>query len=136
MAGETTRRRGAREAQIKDQPPATSPTNDASVDGPIKDLLLRAGHTQIAALTAASRFWASWAAAADRYTQALGSEICDAIEGRLATGELSTRFADATSAYLREMTDLPTVAVAHFNDQIAKEPRNRGPRVRRARAKV
>jgi hypothetical protein len=136
MAGTTAGRRGAREARINDEPPAPSPASDASDDGPIKDLLLRAGHTQIAALTAASRFWASWAAAADRYTQALGSEICDAIEGRLASGELSTRFADATSAYLREMTDLPSVAVAHFNDQIAKEPRNRGPRVRRAKAKV
>jgi hypothetical protein len=136
MAGTTRRRRVAPADQARDQAPPSPPATDPAEDGPIKDLLLRAGHTQIAALTAASRFWASWAAAADRYTQALGSEICDAIEGRLATGELSTRFADATSAYLREMTDLPSVAVSHFNDQIAKEPRNRGPRVRRAKAKA
>jgi len=136
MAAGTTRRRATRAAEVKDQPTAQPSVDDVMDDGPIKDLLLRAGHTQIAALTAASRFWASWAAAADRYTQALGSEICDAIEGRLESGELSTRFADATSAYLREMTDLPSVAVSHFNEQIAKEPRNRGPRVRRAKAKV
>jgi hypothetical protein len=42
----------------------------------VVDVMLRAGHTQVAAMTAASRFWSSWAQTADRYAQALGTEIC------------------------------------------------------------
>lgn len=109
--------------------------DDVKQVGAVTDLLLRAGHTQVAAMTAASRFWAGWAQTADRYAQALGTEICDLLEGRTPAGEAATRFADASSAYLREMTELPAVAVKHFNEQIDKEPRNRSPRRRRARAK-
>jgi hypothetical protein len=101
----------------------------------VVDVLLRAGHTQVAAMTAASRFWSSWAQVADRYAQALGTEICDLLEGRTPRVEASARFADATSAYLRELTELPTEAVKHFTEQIAKEPRSGAPRARRARAK-
>src|SRR4030095_6020391 len=98
-------------------------------------LMLRAGHTQVAAMTAASRFWSSWAQTADRYAQALGTEICNLLERRTPSDEVSARFADATSAYLRELTELPTETVKHFNEQIGKEPRNKAPRTRRARAK-
>jgi hypothetical protein len=101
----------------------------------VMDIMLRAGHTQIAAMTAASRFWSGWAQTADRYAQALGKEVCDLIEGRSPSDEAVARFADASSAYLRELTELPSEAVKHFNDQIAKEPRNRRPPNRRARAK-
>ena len=109
---------------------ASPPPKDALVD-----VMLRAGHAQVAAMTAASRLLASWAATADRYAQALGTEICDLIEGRTPAEQAATRFADATSVYLRELTELPREASKHFDEQIAKEPRNQAPRARRARAK-
>ena len=87
-------------------------------------------------MTAASAFWSAWAQTADRYAQALGTEICDLLEGRTASDEAGVRFADATSAYLRELNELPGKAADHFSDQIAKEPRNMSPRTRRARAKA
>ncbi len=111
--------------------PATSNQTDAAVD-----LMLRAGHAQVAAMTAASTFWSGWAQTADRYAQALGTEICDLLEGRTASDEAGVRFADATSAYLRELNDLPRKAADHFSEQIAKEPRNKAPRTRRGRAKA
>jgi hypothetical protein len=101
----------------------------------VVDVMLRAGHMQVAAMTATSRFLSLWAQTADRYAQSLGTEICDVIEGRTASGEGVTRFADATASYLRELTELPGQAVRHYEEQIAKEPRNRAPRTRRARAK-
>jgi hypothetical protein len=100
------------------------------------DVMLQAGHMQVAAMTAASRLLSSWAATADRYAQALGTEICDLIEGRTPADQAASRFADATSGYLRELTELPAEASRHFEEQIAKEPRNRAPRARRARAKA
>jgi hypothetical protein len=102
----------------------------------VVDVMLRAGHVQVAAMTAASRFLSSWAQSADRYAQALGTEVCDLLEGRVPSDQAATRFADAAAAYLRELTELPAEAVKHFNEQIAKEPRNKGPRARRARAKA
>jgi hypothetical protein len=128
MATEPPRsRRTPRPGTAKDE---TTEQTDAVVD-----LMLRAGHTQVAAMTAASRFWSSWAQTADRYAQALGTEICNLLERRTPSDEVSARFADATSAYLRELTELPTETVKHFNEQIGKEPRNKAPRTRRARAK-
>jgi hypothetical protein len=102
----------------------------------VVDVMLRAGHMQVAAMTATSRLLSLWAQSADRYAQSLGSEICDVLEGRTASGEAVTRFADSTAAYLRELTELPGAAVRHYEEQIAKEPRNRAPRARRARAKA
>jgi hypothetical protein len=102
----------------------------------VVDVMLRAGHTQVAAMTAASRLLSNWAATADRYAQTLGTEICDLLEGRTPTDQAASRFADATSAYLRELTELPGEASKHFDEQIAKEPRNQAPRTRRARAKA
>jgi hypothetical protein len=101
----------------------------------VVDVMLRAGHMQVAAMTATSRLLALWAQSADRYSQSLGTEICDVLEGRSPSGEAVTRFADSTAAYLRELTELPGAAVRHYEEQIAKEPRNRAPRARRARAK-
>jgi len=98
--------------------------------------MLRAGHTQVAAMTAASRLLSIWAAIADRYAQALGTEICDLLEGRTPADQAASRLADATSAYLRELTELPGEASKYFGEQLAKEPRNQAPRARRARAKT
>jgi hypothetical protein len=128
MATESPRSRGTR-ARSQGAKNGKTTQTDAVID-----VMLRAGHTQIAAMTAASRFWSSWAQTADRYAQALGTEICNLIEGRTPSEETVARFADAANAYLRELTELPGEAVKHFNDQIAKEPRNRPP-TRRARAK-
>jgi len=102
----------------------------------VVDMMLRAGHMQVAAMTATSRLLFLWAQAADRYAQSLGTEICDVLEGRTASGEAVTRFADATAGYLRELTELPGATARHYEEQIAKEPRNRAPRTRRARAKA
>lgn len=102
----------------------------------VVDVMLRAGHMQVAAMTATSRLLSLWAQSADRYAQSLGTEICDVLEGRTASGEAVTRFADSTAAYLRELTELPGAAVRHYEEQIAKEPRNRAPRARRARVKA
>jgi hypothetical protein len=124
--------RSRRRSQAGPQPAEDDAAKQANA---VVDVLLRAGHTQVAAMTAASRFWASWAQTADRYAQALGTEICDVLEGRTPSDEVATRFADATAAYLRELTELPAEAARHFDEQIAKEPRNRAPRTRRARVK-
>jgi hypothetical protein len=119
----------------KTGPQAAKNTSSSQADA-VVDVMLRAGHTQVAAMTAASRLLSSWAATADRYAQALGTEICDLLEGRTPADQAPSRFADATSAYLRELTELPGEASKHFDEQIAKEPRNQAPRARRARAKA
>jgi hypothetical protein len=130
MADERPTRAGAGQPESNSAENGTTERTDA-----VLDVLLRAGHMQVAAMTSASRFLSDWAQSADRYAQLLGTEICDLIEGRVPSDEAAPRFADAASQYLRELTELPDRAVKHFNEQIAKETRNQGPRTRRARAK-
>ncbi len=124
-----------RRSPKRSQPESEGAEEDTTRQAAVVDVMLRAGHVQVAAMTATSRFLSSWAQSADQYAQVLGTEICDLLEGRAPSEEAATRFANAASTYLRELTDLPAEVVKLFNEQIAKEPRNQAARTRRARAK-
>ena len=103
--------------------------------GPIRDLVIEAARTQLAAVSAGIKFWSAWIDSADRYTKAVGAELARLEDGGEPTGDLTARLADHTKAYMREMTTLPTVAVQHFNGELEKIGRPKQRRSRSARVK-
>jgi hypothetical protein len=100
----------------------------------VRDILVEAARTQLAAVTAATRFWAGWAAIADRYAVGVSDELAklDAGEPR---GDLVGRLTDLTRQYFREMTELPSDAVKQFNSQLESIGKPKPKRTRAARAK-
>ena len=50
---------------------------------PVRDVLVEAARTQLAAITAATTFWAGWAEVAHKYAQAVSDELAklDAQDG-------------------------------------------------------
>jgi hypothetical protein len=112
---------------------ATEDTTDAA--GPVRDLVVEAARTQLAAVSAGIRFWAAWVESADRYTKAVGAELARLEDETEQTADLAARLADHTRAYLREMTTLPTVAVQHFNGELEKIGRPKRRRTRAAKVK-
>src|SRR4051812_39774157 len=124
---------GGPDARIAGVRMATEDTTETA--GPVRDLVVEAARTQLAAVSAGIRFWAAWVESADRYTQAVGAELARLEDGSEPTGDLTARLADHTRTYLREMTRLPTVAVQHFNTELEKIGRPKRRRTRQAKVK-
>ncbi len=108
----------ASEASTADRDESPRSSADA-----IRQLAVHAARIQLASLTATSRFLAGWAQSADRYAQTLSDELLGRARGATAPGELVPRLADATSAHLRELSSLPSLAVDHFNQQVTHAER-------------
>jgi hypothetical protein len=90
-----------------------------------REVLTQAVRIQLASITAASKFFAGWAQAADRYAQELSDELLARARGETASSELIGHLATASSLHLHEITTLPSIAVRHFNRQLASTAKSR-----------
>ena len=106
----------------------------------IRDIAVELARTQLAAVTAALKFWGGWVESADKYTQKVSVELARVSEGSADSGKIIGRLTEFSREYLREMTALPTVAVDHFSneiDRISKVRSRTAPkRSRKVRAKA
>jgi hypothetical protein len=106
----------------------------------ITDIMVEVARTQLAAVTAALKFWSGWVESADKYTQKISAELARVSEGADDSGKFVGRLTDSSREYLREMTELPKLAVDHFAseiEKISKAVRKPAPkRTRMARAKA
>lgn len=115
--------------------PAEKRAAPAQNDGAVRDILVEAARTQLAAVTAATTFWAGWAEVAHAYAQNVSDELAklDAEDGD--AGDLVGRITDLTREYVRNLTDLPTTSVQHFNSQLETIGKRSARRTRAARVK-
>ena len=122
-------------------PPKPSPKKPApkkstpEQSDPVRAILVEAARTQLAAVTAATTFWAGWAEVANTYAQAVSDELAKLDEQDGDAGDLVGRVSDLTRQYLRDMTELPTAAVTHFNSQLEKIGKPTSGRTRAAHVK-
>jgi hypothetical protein len=86
----------------------------------VRELFLDITRIQLATVTSLSRFVVGWAQSADRYVQAISDELLGRAEGETASHELLGRLATVSSTHLREVSALPTDAVSHFDNELAK----------------
>jgi hypothetical protein len=96
---------------------AQAPHSDA-----VRELITHGARIQLASITAASKFFAGWAESADRYLQAISSELLGRLHGETGSSELVGRLATVSNEHLREVTTLPKAAVNHFNKELAQTP--------------
>jgi hypothetical protein len=101
----------------------------------VRRVVIDAARTELAAVSAAVKFWAGWVESADRYTRTLEDELTNIENGKMAPGEAVARVADASRVYLRELADLPRLSVRHFTDELDRIGRPKARRTRTARAK-
>jgi hypothetical protein len=97
--------------------------------------MMELARTELAALTAGLKFWGGWVQAADKYTRGINSELERAGTKGGNAREFTSRLADLTRGYLREMAELPNMSVKHFVDEL-EHARTPTKRKRRARAKA
>jgi hypothetical protein len=117
------------------KPAAAKSAAAAANDGAVREILVEAARTQLAAVTAATTFWAGWAETADRYAKNVSDELAKLESEDGEAGDLLGRITDLTRDYLRELTDLPTASVQHFNAQLETIGKRAGRRTRAARVK-
>jgi|ERR1700730_11545918 hypothetical protein len=106
----------------------------------LRDIMVEVARTQLAAVTAALKFWGGWVESANRYTQKVSTELARVSEGTEDSQKFVGRLTDSSREYLREMISLPNVAVDHFASEIEKISKPVGKpapkRTRKARAKA
>lgn len=106
----------------------------------IREIMVEVARTQLAAVTAALKFWGGWVESADKYTQKISAELTRVSEGADDSQKFVGRLTDFSREYLREMIALPTTAVDHFASEIEKISKPVGKaapaRARKARAKA
>jgi hypothetical protein len=104
----------------------------------VRDVLVEASLTQVAAISAAVGFWSCWAESAADYSRCLADELAKLTADSTGSGEVIGRLTDLNREYLRKLTELPTVAVERFNEEIEKQnkPGRAAPRRRAAKAKA
>ena len=105
----------------------------------LREIMLEVARTQLAAVTAALKFWGGWVESANKYTQKISDELARVSEARDDSEKFVGRLTDSSREYLREMTALPNLAVDHFvgeMEKISKAVRKAPKRTRKARAKA
>jgi hypothetical protein len=100
----------------------------------VRDVLVEAARTELAAVSAVVKFWAAWVESADKYTRALDTELAR-VEQTGESNELVGRISDLTREYLRNLTQLPSAAVKEFNSRLDSIGKPKPKRTRAARAK-
>ena len=112
-----------------------SNTSNNTQSQEIQKLIIEAGRTQLAAMSAVTKFWAGWAESADKYTQALSEELTRLSEGGTTSSDTVARATDLTREYLRELIELPSVALGRFSSEIERLSKSQSKRARHAKAK-
>jgi hypothetical protein len=118
--------------------PVTKRTEDKKGSEALRELFLHATRVQLATVTSISKFVVGWAQSADRYAQAVSDELLSRAQGETESHELAGRLATVSSEHLREVTELPTEVVSHFNRELGRReegnPREQKPARRKAAA--
>ncbi len=101
----------------------------------ITPIMMELARTELAALSVGLKFWGGWVQSADKYTRGLSLELDRAGSKGGNASEFTGRFADLTRGYLRELAELPNIAVRQFVDEV-EHTTAQGRRIRKARAKA
>ena len=125
-----------RSAQAKAEPAPPKERAEPGAGDAVRDDLVEAARTQLAAVTAATTFWAGFADRANTYAQAVSDELARMETENGDAGDSLGRITDLTRQYLRDLTELPTTSVQHFNSQLETIGRRAAGRTRAARVKT
>jgi hypothetical protein len=125
------RARAATDAPLITEP---SPPKSSAERDQLRGVLVEAARTELAAVSAAIKFWAAWAESADTFARALDDELAK-VEQSGDSSDVVGRVSDLTREYLRSITQLPSTAVKEFNARLetigpAKPKRTRAARVK------
>lgn len=86
----------------------------------IKDLMLETAKVQMAALDASISFWKTWIEVASEYSKTVSEVLVEMAEKDSDRGEVLSKITDSGRTMLREMTNLPDLAIKKFNEEVER----------------
>ncbi len=105
----------------------------------VRALMLETARVQLAAMNASIAFWRGWLDGATTFSQSATKELLSLTKKDVDANEIVGRLTDSSRAYLRSMTELPGLAAAQFNSDLAdlkaEGENGSGKHARAARAK-
>jgi hypothetical protein len=110
-------------------------STSATQSGELQNIMVEVARTQLAAMTAALKFWGAWVESANKYTQKLSAELEKVSEGGAVPKNFGGQFTDFSREYLREIITLPNLALEQFASEVEKISKPSAKRARKARAK-
>ncbi len=102
----------------------------------IREIMLETARVQLAGLTAGIEFWSAWVQRTAKFAQEANKSLLAASEKKESADQMVARLIDSNREYLRQVTELPDLAVARFNSEVGKSSPSRARRRRAARAKA
>jgi hypothetical protein len=130
-----------RKTRLKVGDPVMAQNSSAKDAEEVRTVVIELARTELAAVTAALKFWGGWIESATKYAQRLNSELTQVGAGGADSQQLVGRVTDFGREYVREVIALPAVAMEHFASEVEKISKRTAAqsspkRVRRARAKA
>jgi hypothetical protein len=101
----------------------------------LQNIIVEVARAELAAVTAALKFWGGWVQSADKYAQKISAELDKVSEGGAISKNFAGQLTDFSREYLREIITLPNLAVEHFASEVEKISKPSPNRTRKARAK-
>jgi len=98
--------------------------------------MLETARVQLAGLTAGIEFWSGWVQRTAKFAEEASKSLLAASENKESADEMVARLIDSNREYLREVTELPDLAVARFNAEVGRSAASRARRRRDARVKA
>ena len=105
---------------------AKDSTND------VRDIVVESLRVQLATVNAGITFWQAWVERAADFAEAASKDLFQLTETDADVSKVIGRVTDTTRKYLREVTELPNLAVAKFNSEMKTAPRPAGAKRKRA----
>jgi hypothetical protein len=82
--------------------------------------MVELARTELAAVSALVKFWRGWVESADKFTGALSSELTRVAEGSRRSTQFVGHFTDSSREYLRNVAELPKLAISQFTSELEK----------------
>src|ERR1017187_4065554 len=115
--------------------PDIMPESTSTQSEELQSIIVEVARAELAAVTAALKFWGGWVQSADKYARKISSELDKVSEGGAISKNFAGQLTDFSREYLREIITLPNLAVEHFASEVEKISKPSPNRTRKARAK-
>jgi hypothetical protein len=98
----------------------------------VRGIVVESLRMQLATLNAGITFWQGWVDRAAEFAQAASRDLFQLTDTKADVSKVIGQVTDTTRKYLRQVTELPNLAVAKFNEEMKPASRPTGAKRKRA----
>jgi hypothetical protein len=105
---------------------------DSDTNDEVRGIVVESLRMQLATLHAGIAFWQGWVDRAAEFAQAASRDLFQLTDTKADVSKVIGQVTDTTRKYLRQVTELPNLAVATFNEEMKPSRAPAGTKRKRA----